>query len=71
VGAVFQMKKAKIVHDNLNARGGSERVAFATIELLNNHGFKVDLSTLQKPNLGEIKRQFGGDEYNLWNLNHI
>ena len=51
------MKKAKIVHDNLNARGGSERVAFATIELLNNHGFKVDLSTLQKPDLGEIKRE--------------
>jgi len=65
------MKRAKIVHDNLNARGGSERVAFATIELLNKHGFKVDLSTLQMPDLSEIKREFGGDESNLWNFNQI
>jgi hypothetical protein len=29
------MKRAKVVLDNLNAGGGSERLAFATIELLN------------------------------------
>ena len=45
-----EIKKARIIHDNLNAGGGSERLAFATIELLNEMGFKIDLLTLQKPN---------------------
>jgi hypothetical protein len=48
------MKRAKVVHDNLNAGGGSERLAFAAIELLNEMNFVIDLATLQKPNL---KRQ--------------
>ena len=34
----MKIKKAKIIHDNLNAGGGSERLAFATIELLNEMG---------------------------------
>ena len=46
------MKRAKVIHDNLNAGGGSEHLAFTTIELLNEMGFVVvDLATLQKPNL--------------------
>ena len=35
------MKRAKVVHDNLNAGGGSERLAFATIELLNGFIFQI------------------------------
>ena len=65
------MRRAKIVHDNLNAGGGSERLAFATIELLNEMNFVVDLATLQKPNLGEIENDFGNDTSNLWQFNQI
>jgi len=65
------MRRAKIVHDNLNAGGGSERLAFATIELLNEMNFVVDLATLQKPNLWEIENDFGNDTSNLWQFNQI
>ena len=65
------MRRAKIVHDNLNAGGGSERLAFATIELLNKMNFVVDLATLQKPNLVEIENDFGNDTSNLWQFNQI
>jgi glycosyltransferase involved in cell wall biosynthesis len=65
------MRRAKIIHDNLNAGGGSERLAFATIELLNEMSFVVDLATLQKPNLGEIENDFGNDTSNLWQFNQI
>ena len=65
------MKKAKIVHDNLNACGGSERLAFAIIELLNKHGFKVDLSTLQKPDMDRIVGIFGEEESKLRNFDQI
>ncbi|HYF99496.1 MAG TPA: glycosyltransferase family 4 protein [Candidatus Saccharimonadales bacterium] len=67
----MKIKKAKIIHDNLNAGGGSERLAFATIELLNEIGFKVDLLTLQKPNLQEIKSDFGRGNVNLWDFDQI
>jgi alpha-1,2-mannosyltransferase len=65
------MKRAKVVHDNLNAGGGSERLAFATIELLNEINFVVDLATLQKPNLKEAEKDFGSDTANLWRFNQI
>jgi len=65
------MKRAKVVHDNLNAGGGSERLAFATIELLNEMNFIVDLATLQKPNLKEAERDFGNGPSNLWKFNKI
>lgn len=66
-----EIKKARIIHDNLNAGGGSERLAFATIELLNEMGFKIDLLTLQKPNLKEIKSDFGGGNSNSWDFDQI
>jgi hypothetical protein len=65
------MKRAKVVHDNLNAGGGSERLAFATIELLNEMNFIVDLATLQKPNLKEAEQNFGNDTSYLWKFNQI
>ncbi|HJT85758.1 MAG TPA: glycosyltransferase [Nitrososphaeraceae archaeon] len=65
------MKRAKVVHENLNAGGGSERLAFATIELLNEMNFVVDLATLQKPNLKEIEKDFGNDTSHLWKFNQI
>jgi glycosyltransferase involved in cell wall biosynthesis len=65
------MKRAKVVHDNLNAGGGSERLAFATIELLNEMNFVIDLATLQKPNLKEAEQNFGNDTSYLWKFNQI
>ncbi len=65
------MKRAKVVHEDLNAGGGSERLAFATIELLNEMDFVVDLATLQKPNLKEIEKDFGNDTSHLWKFNQI
>jgi glycosyltransferase involved in cell wall biosynthesis len=65
------MRRAKIVHDNLNAGGGSERLAFATIELLNEMNFIVDLATLQKPNLEKVEKDFGNDSSHLWKFNQI
>lgn len=65
------MKRAKIIHDNLNAVGGSERLAFSTLELLNELKFKVDLATLQEPNMEIAKKSFGEDNSHLWELDKI
>ena len=64
-------KRAKIIHDNLNAGGGSERLAFATIELLKKMNFVVDMATLQKPNLEKAEENFGNDTSHLWKFNQI
>jgi len=51
--------RAKIVHDDLNAGGGSERLAIATISLLAEMGFKVDLASFKKPDIEQLKKDFG------------
>jgi glycosyltransferase involved in cell wall biosynthesis len=49
-----------IVHINLNARGGSERLALATIAALKEiDDIDVDLTTFQKPDLNKIQRSYG------------
>ena len=48
-----------IVHDDLNACGGSERLAATTIESLAEIGFNVDLATFTKPDVVKIQRVFG------------
>jgi glycosyltransferase involved in cell wall biosynthesis len=65
------LRRAKIVHDNLNAGGGSERVAFATIELLNEMNFIVDVATMQKPDLAGVEKNFGNENSHLWKFNQI
>jgi glycosyltransferase involved in cell wall biosynthesis len=50
---------AKIVHDNLNAGGGSERLTIATIEALNEMGFVVDVETYQQPRIRDLEKDFG------------
>ena len=65
------MKRAKIVNDNINAGGGSERLDFANIELLNEMNFVVDLATIKKPNLKQVEKDFGNDTSYLWKFNHI
>ncbi len=51
-----------IVHINLNARGGSERLALAVIRALkedNDMDIDIDLTTLQKPNVHKIDETYG------------
>jgi glycosyltransferase involved in cell wall biosynthesis len=50
---------AKIIHDDLNAGGGSERLALTTIELLNEMGFKVDVQTCKIPDIKRLENNFG------------
>ena len=52
-------KEVLIVHDDLNACGGSERLAATTIETLAEIGFNVDLATFTMPDLAKIQRLFG------------
>jgi len=50
---------AKIIHDDLNAGGGSERLAITTIELLNEMGFEVDVQTCEAPDVKKLENNFG------------
>ncbi|MGA9150189.1 MAG: hypothetical protein WBZ36_06410 [Candidatus Nitrosopolaris sp.] len=53
-------KEVLIIHDDLNACGGSERLAVTTIETLAEIGFHVDLATFTMPDV-KIQRLFGID----------
>jgi glycosyltransferase involved in cell wall biosynthesis len=51
-----------ILHINLNARGGSERLALAVIRALkedNDMDIDIDLTTLQKPDVHKIEETYG------------
>jgi glycosyltransferase involved in cell wall biosynthesis len=61
-------KEVLIVHDDLNACGGSERLAATTIETLAEIGFNVDLATFTMPDLAKIQRLF---EINLGGIRKI
>jgi glycosyltransferase involved in cell wall biosynthesis len=50
---------AKVIHDDLNAGGGSERLAITTIELLNEMGFEVDVQTCKLPDIKKLENNFG------------
>jgi glycosyltransferase involved in cell wall biosynthesis len=54
-------KEVLIIHDDLNACGGSERLAATTIETLAEIGFYVDLATFTMPDMAKIQRLFGID----------
>jgi hypothetical protein len=49
----------KVIHDDLNAGGGSERLALTTIELLNEMGFEVDVQTCKVPDIKKLEKNFG------------
>jgi glycosyltransferase involved in cell wall biosynthesis len=52
--------RVNIVHINLNARGGSERLALATIAALKEiDDIDIDLTTFQKPDLNKIQKTCG------------
>ena len=49
----------KIIHEDLNAGGGSERLTITMIEALNEMGFNIDLETITTPDWNQIKRWYG------------
>jgi hypothetical protein len=56
---------AKIVHANLNAGGGSERLTIATIEALNEMGFVVDVETCTPLEIENLENSFGQLNMNI------
>jgi glycosyltransferase involved in cell wall biosynthesis len=52
---------ANVVHISLNARGGSERLAIATIKALSSMGIDVELATIEKPDVVLIRDAYGTD----------
>jgi glycosyltransferase involved in cell wall biosynthesis len=50
---------ANIVHISLNARGGGERLAVATIKAISSMGIGVELSTVEKPDMPLIHNAYG------------
>ena len=56
-----RIREILIIHDDLNAGGGSERLAATTIETLTEIGFNVDLATFTMRDMVKIQRQFGID----------
>jgi glycosyltransferase involved in cell wall biosynthesis len=50
---------ANVVHTDLNYRGGSERLAIATILALSNMGINVELTLLKRPNLLQLEKTYG------------
>jgi glycosyltransferase involved in cell wall biosynthesis len=50
---------ANIVHISLNARGGGERLAVATIKAISSMGISVELSTIEKPDMPLIHDAYG------------
>ena len=53
------MKRVKLIHENLNAGGGAERLAAASLEALNELDLSVDLVTFTKPHWNQLERIFG------------
>ena len=63
---------ANIVHISLNARGGGERLAVATIKAISCMGIDVELSTLEKPDMQLIHDAYGTSiEADLKKIRHL
>jgi glycosyltransferase involved in cell wall biosynthesis len=52
---------ANVVHISLNARGGSERLAIATMQALlsSQHEISFDLTTAENPSLSQLQKSYG------------
>jgi glycosyltransferase involved in cell wall biosynthesis len=52
---------ANVVHISLNARGGSERLAIATMQALlsSQHEISFDLTTAENPSLSQLEKSYG------------
>jgi glycosyltransferase involved in cell wall biosynthesis len=49
----------KIIHEDLNAGGGSERLTITMMEALNEMGFNIDLETITVPDWNKIQKWYG------------
>ena len=49
----------RIIHEDLNAGGGSERLTITMMEALNEMGFNIDLETITIPDWNKIQRWYG------------
>jgi glycosyltransferase involved in cell wall biosynthesis len=49
----------KIIHEDLNAGGGSERLTITMMEALNEMDFNIDLETITNPDWDQIKKWYG------------
>jgi glycosyltransferase involved in cell wall biosynthesis len=58
-GAYYIGLIANVAHISLNARGGGERLAVATIKAISSMGIGVELSTLEKPDMALIHNAYG------------
>lgn len=58
-GAYYIGLIANIVHISLNARGGGERLAVATIKAISSMGVGIELSTMEKPDMALIHNAYG------------
>lgn len=58
-GAYYIGLIANVAHISLNARGGGERLAVATIKAISSMGIGVELSTVEKPDMALIHNAYG------------
>ncbi|HEY6658231.1 MAG TPA: hypothetical protein VIZ62_06875, partial [Nitrososphaeraceae archaeon] len=49
----------KIIHEDLNAGGGSERLTITMMQALNELGFNIDLETITTPDWNQMKKWYG------------
>jgi glycosyltransferase involved in cell wall biosynthesis len=49
----------KIIHEDLNAGGGSERLTITMMQALNELGFNIDLETITTPDWNQMKTWYG------------
>ncbi|MDQ3839928.1 MAG: glycosyltransferase [Thermoproteota archaeon] len=62
---------AKVIHNNLNAGGGAERLALVTIDLLNEMGFEVDLETSERVQYRALQKHFGYSNLHLRTIKQL
>jgi hypothetical protein len=48
-----------VAHPSLNRAGGAEKVCLTVVGALNEHGFKVELATIEKTDWGFLEDRFG------------
>jgi hypothetical protein len=58
------LKRAKLIHVDLNSGGGSERLALTTLEALKESGYVVDIVTFSYPQWNKIKNTYGLNQIN-------
>lgn len=61
----------KIIHEDLNAGGGSERLTITMMQALNELGFNIDLETITTPDWNQMKKWYGKFSVKLGKIKRI